>query len=153
MKIRPATTNDSIAISSLIFSVAHYFTLHPQGVGAEEFFKTIQPSSIANYIADNKFLYFAAFIENELAGVVAMRDNKHLFHLFVAPKFQRLGIAKRLWIFIKDVAIRAGNNRGFTVNSTEYALPIYERFGFKASGHKVEANGITFVPMKLMINR
>ena len=149
MKIRPATTDDARAISALISSVAHYFTLHPQGEGAEDFLKTIRPSSIAGYITAENFMYFAGFVADELAGVVAIRDKKHLFHLFVAPKFQRQGIAGRLWAFAKDSAIRAGNTQDFTVNSTLYAVPFYERLGFKARGPKVETHGIAFVPMKL----
>ena len=124
MVIRPASTDDAGAISALISSVAQYFTLHPQGEGAEGFLKTIQPSSIGGYIAAENFIYFAAFVADELAGVVAIRDNNHLFHLFVAPEFQRQRIAERL-------------------------VPVYERFGFKATGPKVETQGIVFVPMKL----
>ena len=154
MKIRPASTKDAHAISTLISSVVHYFTLDPQGIGAEDFFETIRPSSIAEYIADSNVLYFTAFIDNELAGVVAIRDNEHLLHLFVAHKFQQQGIAKELWTFAMEAAIRAGNKSGFfTVNSTEYAVPVYERFGFKATGQRVEANGIAFVPMKLTIDK
>jgi GNAT superfamily N-acetyltransferase len=152
MKIYQANIKDVEAISTLISSVAHYFTLHPQGEGAESFLKTIQPSSIADYIKSDQFSYFTAFIGNDLAGVVAIRDNEHLFHLFVAPQFQRQGIAKKLWLFAKDVAITAANTVGFTVNSTEFAIPVYEKFGFKVAGQRVETEGIAFVPMKLNMN-
>ena len=146
MKIRPATTDDARAISALISSVAHYFTLHPQGEGAEDFLKTIRPSSIAGYIAAENFMYFAGFVADELAGVVAIRDQKHLFHLFVAPKFQRQGIAGRLWAFAKDSAIRAGNTQDFTVNSTLYAVPFYERLGSKLGDRKSKPMGSHLFP-------
>jgi ribosomal protein S18 acetylase RimI-like enzyme len=152
MKIRQATTKDAQAISALISSVSHYFTLHPRGVGADGFLKTIKPLAIAGYIEDDKFMYFSAFIESDLAGVVAIRDNEHLYHLFVSPKFQRRGLANKLWTFAKEDAIRKSNTNVFTVNSTEYAVPVYEKFGFRAVGQRVEADGIAFVPMKLTID-
>lgn len=150
MVIRPATTNDAEAISALISGVAHYFTLHPQGLGAEAFLKTIEPSAISGYITAENIMYQVAFVDNELTGVIAIRDHHHLLHLFVAPTFQRQGIAERLWLFAKEQAIEAGNRDGFTVNSTPYAVPVYERFGFKATGPKVETHGIAYVPMKRM---
>lgn len=149
MEIIPAKIEDADLISALISSVAHYFTLHPQGIGAERFLKTIQPSSIADYLASDDFLYLVAFVEDDLAGVIAIRDNKHVFHLFVAPEFQRQGIAKRLWSFAKEAAIHAGNINGFTVNSTEFAVPVYENWGFKVVGERNEIDGISFVPMEL----
>lgn len=149
MDIRSATTSDAAEISFLISSVSHFFTLNPDGKGADGFLKTIQPSSIAGYITSGKFDYLVAFVEGKLAGVVAVRDNKHLFHLFVAPDFQRQGIAAKLWAHAKSAAIQAGNIEGFTVNSTPYAVPVYERFGFTATGPKVEKHGIAFVPLKL----
>jgi hypothetical protein len=37
----------------------------------------------------------------------------------------------------------------FTVNSTPGAMAVYERFGFRAAGPRVETMGIVFVPMRL----
>ena len=150
MQIRPASKNDADSISALILDVKHFFTLNKNGDGAEEFLKSITPSGIAGFIEADNFSYFVAHIGDELAGVVAIRDNKHLFHLFVVPKFQRQKIAEQLWQFAKADAAQSGNKSGFTVNSTPYAVPVYERFGFQVDGPRVEMHGIAFVPMKLV---
>lgn len=152
MKIRPASRKDASAISSLVKGVAHYFTLSPTGEGAEAFLKTIEPDAIERYIASDEFCYFVGMNDEQLAGVVCMRNNKHLFHLFVDPKFQRKGIASALWQYAYAAAVRAGNNQGFTVNSTPYAVPVYERFSFKAIGARTEMNGIAYVTMHLEPN-
>lgn len=149
MNIRPATSNDSKSISTLIRSVAHYFTLHPQGLGAEGFLKTIASDAIDGLVQAAHFRYFAGFIGDDLAGVVAIRDNKHLYHLFVSPQFQRQGLASQLWVHAKADALRRGNPGEFTVNSSPFAVPVYASFGFEAVGDKVESQGIAFVPMKL----
>jgi len=151
MKLRPATSQDADSISTLIFEVKHFFTLNENGEGAEEFLKSISPSSIATYIAAENFNYFVATVYEELAGVVAIRDNKHLFHLFVAPKFQQQKVARQLWLHAKTYATESGNNGDFTVNSTPNAVPVYERFGFKIAGPRVEMHGIASIPMKLTV--
>lgn len=149
MQIRPANAQDAPAISALIQSVAHYFTVNSDGSGAEEFFNTITPQAIAYCVQDCRFLYLAGFIDVELAGVIAIRDKSHLYHLFVAPRFQRLGYARSLWEAAKEQAMQQGGDGGFTVNSSPYAMPTYASFGFEPTGPQVQTKGIAFVPMKL----
>ncbi len=149
MKIRRATSEDALDVSALIKSVAPYFTLHPQGIGAEEFLKSIEANAICDFISAPNFCYYVGFVENQLAGVVAVRDASHLYHLFVAQRFQGQGLSRDLWLHAKESAISTGNVNRFTVNSTPYAVPIYERFGFGAMGPRVETHGIAFVPMEL----
>jgi GNAT superfamily N-acetyltransferase len=151
LEIRRATARDAKPISTLIKGLAHFFTLHPQGQGADVFLQSIEPAAIEGYISAPNFSYFVGYGEHRLAGVVAIRDNTHLYHLFVAQEYQGRGWSRQLWEHAKEVALSEGNHQGFTVNSTPHAVPVYERFGFKATGPRVEANGIAFVPMQLML--
>lgn len=153
LHIRRTTARDAKAISKLIFSLAGYFTLHPKGEGAEKFFSSISPSAITSYIESDDFMYFAGFLGDKLAGVAAIKDITHLFHLFVAEEYQGKGIASQLWIYARESAILEGNIEGFTVNSTPYALPVYEGFGFHVTGPRVEKDGIAFIPMKMDLQR
>jgi GNAT superfamily N-acetyltransferase len=150
MRIRQATQEDAEEISKLISSVAHFFTVEPDGRGAERFMLSITPGAIRNNICDPCFQYICAFQSATLAGVAALREGRHLFHLFVSPNFQRLGLARQLWLALKAAAVPPTEE--FTVNSTPYAVPVYERFGFVATGPKVEMNGIAFVPMRTVGN-
>jgi predicted GNAT family N-acyltransferase len=59
------------------------------------------------------------------------------------------GIASTLWDIAKEAAASDGNTGRFTVNSSVNAVPIYERFGFVATGAVQVQNGIAFVPMEL----
>lgn len=149
MHIRPATPADAAAISALIMSVAPAFTVRPDGEGAEEFFAKISPEAIAGYLASPEYAYRVAEEDGALAGVVAIRGNSHLYHLFVSPHFQRRGLARQLWDAAMEAALRAGNPGAFTVNSSLYALSVYERFGFTPTGPRQEMQGIAWVPMKL----
>src|SRR5688572_10278 len=104
MDIRTAVVDDACAISALIGSVMHHLTLRPDGVGPELFTATMTPSAIAHVISAPNMRYLAGFDGGCLAGAVALRDNRHLFHLFVAPAFQRRGYARRLWDVVRDEA-------------------------------------------------
>lgn len=148
MDIRIANPNDAKSISALINGVAHYFTLHPEGIGAESFLETISEAAIESYIRDPNFHYLIGFLDGKLAGVVAIRDNKHLYHLFVSPPYQGRGLARTLWNAAMGKAIQHGNPGEFTVNSTPYAEAVYTAFGFEPTGSKIETKGIAFVPMR-----
>lgn len=152
MQIRRATPADAAAISALILSVSRFFTVHPDGEGAEEFLAKVSPEAIGGYLASPRYAYRVAEEEGALAGVVAIRDNAHLYHLFVAPAFHGRGLSRRLWDAAREAALRAGNPGEFTVNSSLYAVPVYQRFGFRPTGPRVEELGIAFLPMKLVLH-
>ncbi len=148
LKIRSATVNDAQAIHILIASLAAYF-VEPGSQGEQDFLKTIAPEAIAGYVIDPAFIYLIGEVDGELAGVIALKERVHVYHMFVAVKFQRQGIAQELWEKIKNMAQAQGNPGWFTLNATPYAVPVYERFGFKATGVQVDKYGLSFVPMRL----
>jgi GNAT superfamily N-acetyltransferase len=146
MPIRQAILEDAEQISRLIVSLAHCFTLAPDGEGAERFLASITPGSIRSYISDPQFYYLVALDGSTLAGAAALRESRHVFHLFVSPAFQRQRLGRQLWRALQQGGASA--SEAITVNSALNAVPVYERFGFAATGPKVEMNGIAFVPMR-----
>ena len=146
--IQPAQAADAPSVAELIQGVAHYFLASPSAAGAEGFRASLSPAAVASYINSQDFIYVLGFIEAELVGVAALRDNRHTYHLFVRPDFHRQGIAKRLWQQLKSQAIAAGNTQGFTVNSSLFAVPVYAGFGFRPAGEAQTKNGIHFQPMQ-----
>jgi len=151
IRIRRARGGDAPEISVLIHGVAHFFTANQANALPQRFANSITPLAIARHIGDDRFNCLTAWSSVTLAGVIAMRDRVHVHHLFVAPSFQRRGIATRLWEHAKADAVAAGNDEGFSVRSSEYAVPVYERFGFRVAGERVEEDGIVFVPMRMVL--
>ena len=149
MKIERAAIADAPRMSALIRELSKPFLISPTGEGAESFLASISESAIQGYVLASNFEYFVAGDQGLLAGVVALRDNSHLFHLFVARPFQARGLGGKLWQMVKARAIQSGNPGKFTVNSSLNALPVYEKFGFVASGAVVQTHGVTFQPMQL----
>jgi GNAT superfamily N-acetyltransferase len=149
--IQRATPDDAPAISALIGGLMPYLTLHPDGVGAEKFKASMAPAAIATYVTAPNYRYLTAFIDGRLAGVAALRDTTHVFHMFVAPAFHRQGVARRLWDALLAEAASAGHSGPFTVNASCYAVAVYARLGFVASGPLIEhvSHGIAYQPMLL----
>jgi GNAT superfamily N-acetyltransferase len=149
MRIKAAVIEDAQEISELIRSLSSSFFALPNGEGADSFLESISPKSISKYISSDNFVYLTGKIDSQLIGVVAIRDNTHLFHLFVSPSYQGKGFGRKLWLEVKETALKAGNGGQFTVNSSLNAVPVYATFGFKAVGEECITSGISFQPMVL----
>ncbi|WOB06857.1 GNAT family N-acetyltransferase [Piscinibacter gummiphilus] len=149
MRVEAANASDAEAISALIVELSEPFFLSPSRGGAERFLASISVEAVRGYLSSANFSYYVARSESRLAGFVALRDNSHLFHLFVATAFQGNRLASQLWATAKTDAVQAGNPGEFTVNSSLNAVPVYERFGFVREGEVQRMHGISFQPMRL----
>lgn len=152
LDIRPASFHDAERISLLIKSLAGFFTLHPKGLGAESFMASIGPKAIRETIESPAFDYFVGETAGDLAGLVGVRDNRHLFHLFVCEAYQGQGFGRLLWDHACAFAMAKGNPGAFTVNATPHAYPFYEKLGFRPAGKREEKSGIAYVPMRMTRN-
>jgi GNAT superfamily N-acetyltransferase len=153
IRIRSARRSDAEAISALIVDLSEPFYASPTRAGAEPFLASISADAERGYLARRDFLYYVAESHGRLAGVVALRDNSHLFHLFVARAFQGAHLGRRLWEVVRSQALAAGNPGEFTVNSSLNAVPVYEKFGFVAQGDARSLHGIAFQPMRMSCGR
>jgi len=110
---------------------------------------TIQPEVIAANIRAENYRYQVAYMNAALAGVVAIRDNAHLFSLYVAQPWQGQGLGRKLWEAAREDAIKRGNPGSFTVNSSAFAEKTYLRWGFEPTAPTQEMHGIRYIPMRL----
>lgn len=153
VSIRTAVTTDAAAISRLVHDVSAAF-LFPDfsEEGRHNFIRSIEPAAITDYL-NGDFCYYLAEADNELMGLIAMRDFRHLYHLFVGAAYQGRGLARMLWDHARNECIEAGNPGEFTVNSSAYALPIYLKWGFTEAGPAYEKSGIVSVPLSLRVDK
>src|SRR5262249_3336312 len=100
------------------------------------------------YLASERYRYLLAYSDSKLAGFIAIRGGSHLFHLFVERAYQRQGIARRLWERALEDLSAPASDGGFTVNSSLFAVPVYEAFGFVPAGSIQKTHGISFLPMR-----
>lgn len=149
MKFESATVFDAREISALILALSDPFFDSPSREGAEPFLASIGVEALRGYLCADNFRYYVARTPTAIAGVIALRDNAHLFHLFVSPVFQSQGLARRLWDLARTAAQQAGNPGVFTVNASLNAVPVYQAFGFICQGGVQSKHGISFQPMRL----
>lgn len=149
MEIRAATLKDSESISKLVCRLSAKYIAEDFSEQGEAFLlESMTPAAIRKYIQSG-YRYHVAEVKKQLVGVVAVKDNSHLYHLFVAQDYQRQGIASSLWQLAKQVCLEHGNPGEFTVNSSTYAQGVYESLGFVAQSGPQDKNGVIFIPMKL----
>lgn len=99
-----------------------------------------------------EFRYWVARDAGGIAGVCALRAESHLYHLFVASRWQGLGIGRCLWETARDdVLSRLPHVASFTVYASTFARPFYLRQGFRPDGAANVQNGIRSWPMSLAV--
>lgn len=94
------------------------------------------------------FKIYGAFEDNVLKGIIATDSQKRHINLFFVDKsLQAKGIGKKLMAIV----IENNENSFITVNSSRYAVPIYEKLGFVKMEEEKEQDGLKFTPMKLIL--
>ena len=87
---------------------------------------------------------------NTLTSARATSVLTHLINLFFVDKSsQAKGIGKKLI----NIVIDDNENSFITVNSSRYAVPIYEKIGFVKTEEEKEQDGLKFTPMKLILKQ
>jgi GNAT superfamily N-acetyltransferase len=82
--------------------------------------------------------------EGRIAGMIDVRDASHVCLFFVESTDRSQGIGRALLLAAIERRPAASI---ITVNSSPWAVPVYERLGFVASGPEIGRNGIRAVPM------
>ncbi|MFC4931262.1 GNAT family N-acetyltransferase [Massilia sp. GCM10023247] len=148
MIIRPCEDPDLPAMARLFRASALEFIVHESPrEGACTFLRENDEAGLRAYVRSGH-AYHVALEEDELAGFIAIRNNDHLFHLFVDRRWHRQGLARRLWEVARSAAIERGGSGSFTVNASSYAVPVYEAFGFERTGPLQCVKGLTVNPMR-----
>ena len=144
--IRPATAADLEGVARLTRELAEEFLI-PEctAEGAAELRKHFSLAGVHQRF-EAGFRHHVALSGSDLAGVIVMRENRHLLHLFVAKPHQSRGLARALWNVARLACLDAGASGEFTVNSSRGARGVYEAFGFVPQ-HETIVNGVPFIPM------
>ncbi|HUE74745.1 MAG TPA: GNAT family N-acetyltransferase [Pirellulaceae bacterium] len=151
--IREARPGDIPEISRLISDLAARYIAHEfTAQGAEQLLSAMNERAVESYF-QHGYRYHVAEAEGSLAGVVATRDESHLYHLFVAEKYQGRGLATRLWHIARDACLAAHDCCEFTVNSSRYAVGFYEKLGFVRQADFQDDRGVVSIPMKILLPR
>ena len=96
--------------------------------------------------AVSALVFYGAYVEDQLVGVLATRGSSHIALFFVDAAHQNRGIGRALF----SAAWNACRADGMTVNSSPYAVEIYRRLGFEPVSGEQLRDGIRYTPMQCM---
>lgn len=118
--------------------------------GVTEFKKFISLTSIKEQLDCGDFHLWICLHEEKVVGVIASRDLSHISLLFVDKEYHKKGIGKDLYKTFLNSCLEQGCLE-ITVNSSPYAVEIYQKLGFKNTDIEQTVNGIRFTPMKVVV--
>ena len=147
MSIRKAKVGDALEIKSLVSSLSHFYLENKKSPIPDWLLSTLDVSAFERRLSNDWFTNFVYVEGNDIVGYISMRGERHLYHLFVAEKHQRKGISTELWRYV----ISRMKSREYTLRSSTYAIPVYKRFGFIATGPAEVKDGIGFQPMRCVL--
>lgn len=148
LRMRLARADDAPAVSRLVRRVARRWVMPgqpPKAMAAlDEWLGT--RATRQRMAAGQRF--HLAFVDGVLAGVAAVRDDRHVCQLFVGTRHQGRGIARKLWDRLRHDCVRRAGTRVFTLNAAAGAVPVYRHFGFVFDRHARRPRGTMLaVPM------
>jgi GNAT superfamily N-acetyltransferase len=115
--------------------------------GVAEFSKYVNPHLMQWRLANNHFV-LVALDKHVFVGIIEVRNYNHISLLFVKKEYHNRGIGKKLLeMAITKCRQHNKNNAIIEVNSSPFAVPVYEKMGFVKTNTEQIINGIRFIPM------
>ena len=142
--VRPLDYDELDEASRLVWLTFYYRESKDYGMeGIETFRNFIDPISLKLNMFSGGLRVFGAFIDQELVGVCALKDSRHISLLFAQNDRLGIGIGSAMLEYMLDIA----KTDRVTVNSSDFAVRFYKKHGFVPDGERTTENGIIFSPM------
>ena len=147
---REMNTGEEQTVCDLVRQVFNQFVAPDYGQdGIEEFFRFANPDAMKERMQSGGFV-LVAHQADALMGMLEFSPPDCIAMLFVAVQHQ--GIAKAL--LAQAIGKARVLNPGLSkliVHSSPYAEPVYQKMGFHKTGDVTTENGITYIPMELLL--
>jgi len=111
----------------------------------------IKPNNILDRFSNNLNKYFVAKYNNEIIGVLEIKNNDHISLFFVKKEFHGQGIGKKLFQNYMETIKDNNDIKIISVNSSIYAEKIYSKLGFNKTSEIHEKCGMKIVTMEYRI--
>lgn len=150
-EIKAEKLKDALTLVNQVFSEFVAVDYSDQGKTTFSNYLKSKYDEVSSDIASGHKKIWGYYINDEIAGVIAKKGISHIALFFVNKKKQNQGIGKKLFNFFVDYIKQNTNAEIITVNSSPFAVRIYEKLGFNKTSEKQEKDGIIFIPMKYTI--
>ena len=145
--VRPATILNANDLSQLAFSLSDFYLASPNTQLPQWLADSFNEEQFLSRLKDDDYTHFVADIDNTIVGFIAIKSPNHLYHLFVNKNHHGKGIGKQLWEYAFE-QLNLDTQAYIIVRASLYAVPIYEKFGFVATGTIMQKDGVNFLAMK-----
>lgn len=140
---------EEIKIVKMIYKAFEkYIAKEYSELGIKNFYEFVNPEEIMNRQNSGNIIKTYK-INNNIVGMIEVKENNHICLLFVDPEYHKQGIGKKL--IDEIVELLKEKTDIITVNSSTFAENIYKSYGFSETDKQQEKNGIIFIPMKRTI--
>lgn len=148
-----AEINKAFRLAEKVFMEFEAPTFRQRGI--DSFLDFLWGKRVREMIADGDFRVWVcyaqnAFAEDELVGMLALREACHISLAFIRGDFHRQGIGRMLYAEAKKYALAMGTEI-ITVNASDYGIPFYRAMGFRETDMQLDADGILYTPMEAML--
>ena len=148
-----ATAAEAKAIGELVLRVFTEFVADAYTQqGVREITDYVRPEAIRRRMAGDFFI-LTARTDNDLVGVIEVKEHRHISLLFVDKRMHRKGVGREL-VHHAVARCREENPdlQAVTIQSAPRAVTAYEHLGFRQTGEQRVENGRVYVPMVLPLS-
>ena len=139
--------HDALELVNNVFSEFVAAGYSEQGKSTFENYLTNKEDDVASGLKTGHKKMWAYYQVGIIIGVISIRDISHISLMFVDKRYHRRGIARELFDVVLEEVRGFDNIAQITVNSSPYAVGVYEHLGFRKVGEQQEKDGIIFIPM------
>jgi len=134
----------AICIASFLRSIAD--TLSEEG---KTTFSSIAASNafLGRMKGDN--LMLVAESDENIEGVIELKEGRHVAMLFIRPESQKSGIGRKLLAS----ALKYAKVETVTVSASLSSVSAYEKYGFECRGEIDESAGLVYQPMEIKLSK
>ena len=140
---------DVNSFSNMVSNVFNEFVgINYSKEGNDTFNEYIDPKNVLERLNNSNNLFYVAKLNNEIIGILEIKNNNHISLFFVKKEFHKNGIGKKLIEKYKETIMEITGVNKIIVNSSIYAEKIYSKLGFIRTNEIQEKNGIKYIPME-----
>ena len=116
--------------------------------GIDSFRDFLSDSLLRRMFLTGEYPMFIALDGERQAGMISLRNKKHISLLFVDEGHHHRGIGRRLIENAEEYIRKEYQERKITVNAAPYAVGFYHQIGFEDVAPQLSKDGIIYTPME-----
>ncbi len=137
--------SEALALCREVFLEFDAPEFQPEGIAA--FLAALEERQVRRMVRSGLLTFWGAFCGRQLAGMGALRENRHISLLFVRGELHRRGVGSALVREMLRHCARAGTER-VTVYASPQGVNFYRAMGFRPFAPEQLRDGIRYIPME-----